>query len=311
MLSKAHRMTESGEARQLLVGLPLKERQFIEYWFSPKNAEKLAALVEALRDVSNSKLRNFLEVLLSSIIVTKSGGVSLARDLAHSRPHKDPTKNPPDVFEAFEAKVRKTCRALEASPTSTAEAIVIRGDARALPLKENSVDLVVTSPPYANAIDYVRAHKFSLVWFGYKIEWLSKSKRKYIGTESPSSGTLVQVTTLRKVLGLIRAKDQRRAKIVGQYFADMREVLREIRRVLKPSRAAIIVVGPSTVRGVHVPTHEILAEIGESVGLKVVDIRRRPIDRDRRLMPMSRGSKGEGIEARIREEFVIGFLKEG
>lgn len=38
-----------------------------------------------------------------------------------------------------------------------------------------SVDLIVTSPPYANnAIDYMRAHKFALVWFGWKIDDLAR-----------------------------------------------------------------------------------------------------------------------------------------
>ena len=53
-----------------------------------------------------------------------------------------------------------------------------------LPLEDASVDLIITSPPYAsNAIDYMRAHKFSLVWLGYPIDNLSKKRKEYIGGE--------------------------------------------------------------------------------------------------------------------------------
>ena len=57
-----------------------------------------------------------------------------------------------------------------------------------LPLADGSVDLIVTSPPYANAIDYMRAHKFSLVWLGQPIANLSHLRSKYIGAERQDKG---------------------------------------------------------------------------------------------------------------------------
>ncbi|QLQ06260.1 MAG: hypothetical protein HZY76_09565 [Anaerolineae bacterium] len=59
------------------------------------------------------------------------------------------------------------------------------GDAQALPLPDTSVDLIVTSPPYAsNAIDYMRAHKFSLVWLGRPIAALTQRRKDCIGGEA-------------------------------------------------------------------------------------------------------------------------------
>lgn len=102
-----------------------------------------------------------LEVLFSSLIVTKSGGVSLARDLAHSRPHKVNSKEPRNAIKRFQAVLANAIRAFDgANGVRTGSARVIHGDSRALPLSKDSIDLIVTSPPYANALDYVRAHKF-------------------------------------------------------------------------------------------------------------------------------------------------------
>jgi hypothetical protein len=81
-------------------------------------------------------------------------------------------------------------------------------------------------------------------------------------------------------------------------------------RVLVPGRAAIVVVGSSTVRGVDVQTHACLADLARAVGFDVVGVVPRPLDRDRRLMPARWGSNGaSGIERRMHEEHVLGLLR--
>src|SRR5260370_9662861 len=62
-------------------------------------------------------------------------------------------------------------------------ASIRRGDARHLPVKTASIDLVITSPPYLNAIDYIRCSKFSLVWMGYSIGELRQLRTHSLGTE--------------------------------------------------------------------------------------------------------------------------------
>jgi hypothetical protein len=41
------------------------------------------------------------------------------------------------------------------------------------------VDLIFTSPPHLNAIDYLRCSKFSLVWMGHSIAALREPKHEY------------------------------------------------------------------------------------------------------------------------------------
>ena len=65
-----------------------KTKEFVDYWFARESQIELLALVEAIMQVSDSGLRSFFELALSAIIITKSGGISLALDLAHTRPHK-------------------------------------------------------------------------------------------------------------------------------------------------------------------------------------------------------------------------------
>jgi hypothetical protein len=70
------------------------EREFMDYWFLPSTQLELMALIREIECVRDTNIRKFLELTFSAIIITKSGGVSIARDLAHTRPHRAQGKIP-------------------------------------------------------------------------------------------------------------------------------------------------------------------------------------------------------------------------
>ena len=138
-------------------------RDFLDYWFTDAEAQhELLALLLSIEDEPDTDVREVLEVVFSSIIITKSGGVSRARDLAHTRPHRVASKTVRSAIAQFKIRLRKSVTALLALPDDVLPVELHHADARELPIHDESVDLVITSPPYANAIDYMRAHKFSL-----------------------------------------------------------------------------------------------------------------------------------------------------
>ena len=286
-------------------------RRFIDYWFLPQTQHELMALVMAIEEGERS-LQDFLRLVFSSVIITKSGGVSQARDLAHTRPHRVQSKVPRSALGQFALKGRKAAAALGGLPPRLADVSVSLGDARSIPLPDCSVDLIITSPPYANAIDYMRAHKFSLVWFGEPIEHLTALRATYVGSENckgledqglpPLSGATVNA---------VAARDMRKARVLAKYLGDMRLIMSEMHRVLRAGAAAGIVVGPSTMRGVRVPTHEHLAEIaGSQLNFEVVGIGERRLDRDKRMMPArNEGGRMNGIGERMHQEFIVGLVK--
>jgi len=287
------------------------DKEFIDYWFLPQTQRELMALVLAIEQESNPDLREFFEVVLSSIIVTKSGGVSRARDLAHSRPHLDKTKTPREAISQFETKARKMIRALAEREPFPGAAEIYLSDARKLPLPEDSVDLIVTSPPYANAIDYMRAHKFSLAWLGEKMSDLSEKRSTYIGSEKIRRHSPEELPErIRAMVERLAEQDSKKAKVLGQYYLDMDRVIAEMKRVLKPGRAAIVVIGTSTMRGMDVETHLGLAELAQRQGFQVVGIKERKLDRNRRMMPARFKSKVSSIENRMHEEYILALVKE-
>ncbi len=316
-----------------------RTREFVDYWFAPETQIELLALSTSIQQVLDNDLRAFFMLIFSSTIITKSGGVSLARDLAHTRPHRAKVifsvtgeiiegaefvekENPrlqhiskvlTSPLVEFEKRLQKAVNGMkQLKRNQKAKAFLSRSDAQRLPLRDNVVDLIVTSPPYAsNAIDYMRAHKFSLVWFGYLVESLSQTRKKYIGSEN-TQGLKFEDLPERpsRIIEHISVVDQRKGLVLRRYFSETKRMLKEMHRVLKPGKAAIVVVGSSIIRGIDTETGHCLAEIGQSIGFQLVHVGIRNLDRDRRMMPAGHQiDPTSQIQRRMHQEFVIGFTK--
>jgi DNA modification methylase len=313
VLQKAHHYLSGRERieRSLFDFFDEKTKTFINYWFSPPTQRELMALVLAIQNVADHPTRRFFELTLSSIIVTKSGGVSMARDLAHSRPHLDKAKIAKNALEQFSSRLHKNLKSLEGLKASRGVASIIAGDARSMPIANGVIDLIVTSPPYANAIDYMRAHKFSLVWFGNSISELSRLRAGYIGSEYIEHMQQDELPDRpQRIVYELQQHDQKKGAILQKYFNEMKVMLSEAFRVLRDDSAAIVVVGISKMRGIDTQTHLCLADIGATLGFDVVGVTRRAMDRNKRMMPARFGKKsGSPIENRIHEEYVIGLFK--
>ena len=288
-----------------------RTRTFLDYWFLPATQQELMALVLAIESVDDAPVRQFLELALSATIITKSGGVTRARDLAHSRPHLDRGKRPKNAIEQFASRLQKNITGVAELPQHGPGAAALAGDAMAMPFADGVIDLIVTSPPYANAIDYMRAHKFSLVWLGKSVDELSALRSEYIGSERVKGTRFVPLPEKpEKIVQRLARRDRSKSNVLRKYFTEMTTVLAEMHRVLRHQAAAIIVVGSSMARGIDVETHACLAAIAAERGFDVVGVMPRRLDRNKRMMPARFGKPSDSqIEQRMHEEYVLGLLK--
>ena len=322
-------------SKELTTKWDSKSYEFINYWFAFESQLELLALVKEIQKVTETDLRSFFELAFSAIIITKSSGVSLALDLAHTRPHRAKvvinddgktiidkpvsqkrreilTKKLRSPFVEFEKRCRSNLDGILLSSSKDVFSKALFGDAQSLPLANHTVDLIVTSPPYAsNAIDYMRAHKFSLVWLGYQIEDLGNRRREYIGADTITGEIFEKLPTFTdEVLGSIAKVDEKKSLVVRRYYSEMKRVLQEMNRVLKPGKAAILVVGSSIIRGIDTQTQNCLSEIGQVTGFEIPKIGMRNLDRNRRMLPAGNTvDKKSQIQQRMHQEFVIGFYK--
>jgi len=292
-----------------------------EYWFSPSVSTALAVLSYHIGETQmSSEVRDFLWVAFSSLILAKKS-VANARDIIHSRHHHYRHSTPPDVLGKFEARVKRMRSQMaefrkhrENIPEVTTEARL--GDARSLPLGDEGVDLVFTSPPYGTALDYPRAHFLAVAWMqgalGITVQEYKANAPDYIGSERGRlAGDLAvderlsDLDLAKSVIRTLDEKSTRHAKLLQRYFMDMRQALSEMTRVLKHGRHAIIVICPSHIRKVEVPTHDVFIEMGRTMGLELREKYTRTINSRLRLLPYMPGAFGK----RMSTEFILVFQK--
>lgn len=163
-------------------------------------------------------------------------------------------------------------------------------------IADESVDHVFTSPPYLNNFDYSDRTRLELYFWGWAKSWgditsqvrsklmtsattqITRSNPRYILHPDfiktcPAVAGFVQDASsalgeLRKVKGGKKSYDL----MVTGYFNDMYNILHETYRVMKPNTQALFVLGDSAPYGVHVPTDELIGQIGCAVGFRGYEI---------------------------------------
>jgi DNA modification methylase len=287
---------------------------FSRYWFDDYARRQLASLSRAIAAVDCQSTRDALWCAFSRLIITKQYGASLAMDLSHSRPHRAFERAQAKPFRRFLSSVERVLvNVIDKKSPSRGPAPSIRlGDARNLPLDSGSVDLVLTSPPYLNAIDYFRCSKFSLVWMGHSIAELRKLRANAVGTEAGSDSTLDddKVQWILDALNVRPSMGQRHQRILGRYINDMHGAIREVARVLSRAGKAVYVVGENTLRGTYIRTSVLVSKLAEVSGLNLQERRNRALPGNRRYLPPPNSSHSlEAMNVRMRREVVLTFAK--
>jgi DNA modification methylase len=285
--------------------------RFVSYWFGTMQRNSLRKLSYALREAeyqargAEKHHVDVLKIALSRIIITKDAGASLARDVSHSRPHKVQDTSDYDVIEGFQKSASQVMKFLEDGMPEQ-NATVRCGDARNLTSIDNaSVDLVVTSPPYLNAIDYLRGHKLSLVWFGYTIEQIRAIRSGSIGSarsmqeDSDERRMSVEAAMVDKT-----KLPQRHRGMVTRYATDVLRMVGEIARVLKSTGKAVLVVGDCCINSTFVSNSNGIEEAARIHGLHLVSKTTRDLPSNSRYLPITTESV---LNKRMRTENVLTF----
>jgi hypothetical protein len=314
---------DQGE-REHVPPLPLFHNR--DYWFLPEVSAKLALIKQAIADLAApDEYKRFFSLTFSSLILAKTS-VANARDIVHSRHHYRAHETTPDVPAIFRHRLKRMREQMRqfaeqlAQAPQPATASIVGQDARRLPLAEASVDLVVTSPPYCNALDYTRAHKLAVGWLADVLstspQAYSLLSRSYIGAEhglmpapTEDTGQTWQVPLVQRLIAQVSELDRKQGAVVERYFADMWQVLSELGRVVRPGGHVALVVCPSNIRKISIPTHLAFQEMAAALELpgqhrfEPVFLQARTISDRRRLMPYI------GMEERMRTEYVLVLQK--
>lgn len=290
---------------------------FIDFWFGKAQQielRKIAYVLHAFgaRRFSKEKhaAADVIRVALSRIIVTKEQGASLARDTSHSRPHKVAEVSDFDVMSALERSIIQVRKRLEEHPPSGISDIKL-GDARALKKVENqTVDAVLTSPPYLNAIDYLRGHRLSLVWLGHRLGDLRTIRSASIGAErgpdQPRPADMFE--PIRRAMCDTTSLPTRHVAMIERYSEDLYRMMSEIVRVVRVGGVATFVVGNSCLKGSFIRNSAGVSAAASMLGMRTLREFERDLPSGSRYLPMPKSGSGNGaLGKRMRTETILSF----
>ena len=258
--------------------------------FEPDALDRLGRLRAALHRVADDSPEAELTWLLLTCLLRPVSHVGTAQwQYVLPTRRKAAAKEP---FELFESVAQTFAQDLDLAREreSGAHAVLHLGDARTLSaVPTDSVDFVLTSPPYANNYDYADSTRLEMSFWGLVRSWsdLHEAVRRHLLTSCSQHAQKERVdlelllsSPFARPIGaeleeVTRELDQVRRERKGQkhyhtmvaaYFVDMARTLTALRRVCRPASAACLVVGDSAPYGVYVPVDRWLGELAVAAG---------------------------------------------
>jgi hypothetical protein len=295
-----------------------------DHWYTPRVRKELSALKTAILTHTSCAVRDFLLVAFSQTCRKMSNA-----DPRLSVPvrRKDvPKRGRYRAWKVFDGQVANNlarytelCELLGLAHFDGA--MFVGNDARALyqptgafdcgpkRMRKDTVQLVITSPPYAGAQKYVRATSLSLGWLDLTaVHDLKRLETRCIGREHFTKS----VTSIRTTIGLVSADrfirrvyklNPLRGTIIATYLQEMDAAIKEMVRVLKPGGYLVMVLGNNKVCGFDFKTSDYVGELVERHGLRT---RLRLVDEIRSRGLMTKRNKTAGV---ITREWVLLFEK--
>ncbi len=215
--------------------------------FSSYALEDIVFYREKIMQLEDEKIRNFLMLGLLDSAMSCSYAY---KDGAFVKVMKRPVA---PVGKIFKYKIRRMLRELRENQPSSVETSIYNGDARDLKLEDESIDFVITSPPYLNKIEYTNIYRTEYSLFFNMPE---TKLRSFIGEK------------LEETLEGFESYPP----VAQAYFKDMKKVSQELYRVCKPGAKLAVVIGGGCFPDQAISVDEIFAKLSEEVGFRINDI---------------------------------------
>ncbi|MGR1224807.1 DNA methyltransferase [Aeromonas veronii] len=244
------------------------------HWFSKDNKEKLNFIFEKINSIEmKENEKEFFLCVFSSILRWVSNADDQSQKTYVSGTLK---KSPPDAWDIFEKFLIKSIngiQSLDQVRSITCESNILEGNALSIPLPNESIDMIVTSPPYVDSVDYMYNFMIEYFWLGPILgvrtrKEFNEMRRKSVGAKNPSEKSDTPPTAIKSMVCQEDIPSYRRAAVI-QYFYEMEKHFQEASRVLKPEARYILVVGNSQSSNGIMPVHDCLIKLAAQFSLKI------------------------------------------
>lgn len=200
------------------------------------------------------------------------------------------SKQPVDTFQKRALRMLDELILVRTSYSKPSSHDLRLGDSRSTTFDTASAKFLFTSPPYLNNFDYSDRTRLEMYFMGDALTWgdiseqvrtklmtsattqISRDNPRYV-LKSEIENTAPKVfdflsTSIESLgkLRLVKGGKKSYDLMVGGYFNDIFDILRDNRRILKPGGRASYILGDSAPYGVHIPTDELIGKLGLAVG---------------------------------------------
>lgn len=253
----------------------------LDFWFKEDVITDLARLKRVIQDVDNPDIRHFFMVAFSDVVRTssntKNGEFKLVR-IAKDKLEK----HAPNVIELFkkraELNISGMAEYFKDVKKDTWAKPILGDSSKENGIEKNSIDCIITSPPYGDSrttVAYGQFSRLSAQWAdiyedpntasGLDNELLGGKPVKELKHNLHSS-------YLIEAIEKIEEKDPKRAKDVLSFYLGLEKCINQAHSILKPNKYFCVVVGNRLVKQVRIPTDFIIAELAENVGFATEEI---------------------------------------
>jgi tRNA G10 N-methylase Trm11 len=247
----------------------IPEVKNIDFWFAKNIQQKLGVLLGYIENINDCSIRNFFKVAFSETVretsFVKQGEFKLVR----TKNLKE--KEDVDVFGIMISKLSRNKQGLiefeKSCKNGSVASICSFNTVHEIPthiIKPNTVDIVVTSPPYGDSrttVAYGQYSRLANEWLGFRNA--NQIDNKLMGGEKRKHHHTFNSKILNDVVQTIQKEDKERARDVISFYEDYEKSINNVSTTLKKGGFACYVVGNRTVKGLNIPTDEITAQLFE------------------------------------------------
>lgn len=246
----------------------------------------------AINLINEEIYKELFTVALASILLDVSNLYRNGKCLSYKRNWKERKIKESDVYKFFDDKViceiKQDIETVKNNAGQNNKLLLFNEDSRVgieSKIKDGSIDLVITSPPYLNSRDYTDTYMLELKTLGFtetseKIRELrEKTLRSHVQIKWKDKANIQNELLAETIKQLEIASDdmvQWNSSIIDMvrlYFVDMQSIFRTLYKKMKNGGRVYFNVSNSAYFNVLIDTLEICALIAENEGFKVIEIR--------------------------------------
>jgi len=295
----------------------IPEIKNIDFWFKPNVKKALGIILSYIETIENEKIKKFFMVAFSET-VRESSNTRKNEFKLYRYDQSKLSKHNPDPFIIMKAKLERNFNGYKMfynrmmkyynKPTAKVFGYNSVYEIPNLDIKENSSDIIITSPPYGDShttVAYGQYSRLSSEWLGLKE---NKVDKESMGGRTYKDMKFFNCKELDNAIDMIKEKNEKRALEVISFYIDLEKSINNVSKIVKDEGYTCYVIANRKVSNVELPSHIAIKCFFENNGFEHVYTFTRDIP-NKRMPKLNSPSNKPGIKNETMSKEYIVIMK--